>query len=279
LADLDPMLVTLWLNNVGEAKSFLAIAKDEPAVLGGFYAVGLFAMLVCLVRIGQKNRTSAHTVLALLLAVSWSISLIQVRGFMFANLLAILPLALVIADLKQKAKQYPHHKLWQASHVGVGLLSIPSVWAVMGVLIIHGSHALQLGVSTNPRQARDCKSASDIAQLAQLPAATVAAPTESGTAILRFTHHRVLAAPYHRDQGGMLTELHIGLSTPGDAEAFLRGGQVGILAFCAADAQTQQLIRLKPDGLYADLAKGQVPDYLTALPDDPQSGFRLFLMR
>jgi hypothetical protein len=283
LANLDPMLVTLWLNNVAEAMSFLAIAQREPSELGAFYAVGFLALLVCCGRICQKDRTAPHTVLALLLAASWGVSLIQVRGNMFANMLAIVPLALLIADLREAMQRKPERRGLQLVYIASILLSVPALWAVMGVFLSQGPQALwarsQVAQATQDAAKDDCKSAQALSQLAGLPATTVAASSEIGTAILRFTRHRVLTAPYHRDQGGMLTELHIGLSTPRDAQSFLRGAQVGIVAFCPSDAQTKQLIELKPDGLYSALSRGAVPDYLTPSPDNPQSGLKLFLVK
>lgn len=279
LANLDPLLVTLWLNNVGEAMSFSAIAQREPSELGAFYAVGFLALLVCCWRIWRKDRAAAHAVLALLLATSWAVSLIQVRGNMFANMLAIVPLALLIADLRETMQQKPWKITAQLVYIASILFSVPVLWAVVGVFVSQGPQALRVGANTALTTTKQCKSAQALAQLASLPATTVAASSEIGTAILRFTHHRVLTAPYHRDQGGMLTELHIGLSTPKDAQSFLHGAGVGIVAFCPSDAQTKQLIELKSDGLYAALAKGAVPDYLVPLPPDPQSGLQLFSVR
>lgn len=280
LAELDPMLVTLWLNNVGEAMSFLAIAQHEPEGLGAFYAVGLLALLLCLWRLMRRDRVKAHAVWAAMLAASWGISLIQVRGAMFSNMLTIVPLSLLIAELRHRMQLSAASKWAALTYVSSILISVPSVWAVAGVTVVKGPQSLKphWQVDDGPKTA-DCKSAAAFGQLAALPATTVAAPNNSGTGILRFTHHRVLTAPYHRNQAGMLTELHIGLSTPADAQAFLNGGKVGILAFCPTDPQTKQLMGLKPDGLYALLAKGQVPDYLTPLPQDAQSGFQLYQVK
>lgn len=277
LANLDPMLVTLWLNNVGEAMSFMAIAQHEPEGFSAFYTVGFLALLVCLFRLVRRDRIKAHAVWAAMLAVSWGISLAQVRGAMFSNMLTIVPLSLLIAELRGKMLLPGASKWATLTYIGSILISVPSFWAVVGVAAFKGPQALQFHWQAQQKpRGDDCTSASAFAQLAQIQATTVAAPSNSGTGILRFTHHRVLTAPYHRNQAGMLTELHIGLSTPADARAFLNGANVGVVAFCPSDPQTKQLIGLKPDGLYALLAKGQVPDYLKALPLDPQSGFQLY---
>ena len=77
----------------------------------------------------------------------------------------------------------------------------------------------------------------------------------------------------------MLAEIHIGLSSPTEAEAFLRGADVGILAFCTSDIGTKNLVEAAPDGLYASLARGVVPDYLEALPKDETSSLQLYTVR
>ena len=95
-------------------------------------------------------------------------------------------------------------------------------------------------------------------------------------AMLRFTPHRILSAPYHRNQGGILTEMYIGLSNPQQAESFLRGAGVTVIAYCAGDWQTHHFAELEPQGLYADLARGNIPAYLEALPAAEGSDLTLY---
>ncbi|MCM2291715.1 hypothetical protein NAC44_05155 [Allorhizobium sp. BGMRC 0089] len=286
LANLDPMLVTLWLDHINEARSFLMVAKTSPDELGGYYAVGLLAILVSAIRLLRRDRPIAHLTYLLLVGVSYAITVIQVRGSTFSNLLAIPPLALLAADLRHaithQKRSSPSYNLAYALTL---LASVPALWSVCSVLLIDGPSSVAerlpsdktLPTGSHGKTARHgCDTQADLQELADLPATTVSAPSGLGTAILRFTHHRVLAAPYHRDQAGLLTQLHIGLATPKDAHAFLAGAKVGILAFCANDLETKLLMRTKPDGLYAMLDKGDVPDFLTPLPPSPQSGLILY---
>lgn len=60
----------------------------------------------------------------------------------------------------------------------------------------------------------------------------------------------------------MLAEMKIGLATPKDAQALLQQAGVTLLAYCAIDPQVEKLSQRSPDGLYAQLAKGNVPAYL-----------------
>ncbi|WJH41968.1 hypothetical protein N7E02_17280 [Aliirhizobium terrae] len=80
LASLDPMLVELWLRQVSEARSIVGEFRTEPYMLGGFYAVGLFAIVVCVVRISQGRKRGLHLLFLALVGASWAISLVQLRG-------------------------------------------------------------------------------------------------------------------------------------------------------------------------------------------------------
>lgn len=288
LAGLDPLLRSLWLDNVREARSFLAEARLEGGTFGGFYAVGFFAIMVCLFRIWRGDRVEAHAVLLALLAASYGLALIQVRGAAFSNLFAVLPLAALIAELKRASNEDPENISAGFFYLVTVLISVPAVWAVMGVLAVEGTGGISERLYPQEamrRQARSgpaapsCQSPAAFEQLAGLAPGLVAAPVDFGPDILRYTEHRVLSGPYHRNQAGMLTELHIGLALPGEAIAFLRGAGVDWLAFCRDDPATRQIVQLKPDGLYAALMQGQAPDYLEVLPRPRESGLRIFRVK
>ncbi|CAD7051474.1 hypothetical protein REJC140_01732 [Pseudorhizobium endolithicum] len=280
LSGLDPMLVTLWLDAVTEAQSFRAILSNAPYSLGGYYAVGFLAMAVCLFRALRGEAREVHLVLLLLIGATWAVALVQVRGFFFANMLAILPLSLLIVDLRLGSQADPENPNAAFAYVMVVLLSVPAVWALAGALLDEGAET-PIGMETVAQdsgsrpQSGECSAEGGLPLLAELDPGVVAAPSNSGAEILRFTGHRVLAAPYHRNQAGMLTELHIGLAPPEEARAFLDGAGVTLLAFCGSDPQTRSLIQMKPDGLYAVLSRGKVPSYLHPVGTS-EGGFSIF---
>ncbi|MGG7533880.1 hypothetical protein [Rhizobium sp. 12,4] len=279
LGNLDPMLVELWLRHISEAQSLLALARADPTAVGAFYAAGLFAIAVCIFRLIQRDRVQIHLILLFLIATSWAIALVQVRGSSFSNLLSILPLALLIIDVRRISNSDSENVAAAFVYVMSVLASVPAVWAVGGGLVSLQMENDAQKKAAEPTKALSCTSKEALAPLAELPPGLVSAPSEMGVPILRFTQNRVLSAPYHRDQGGMLTEMHIGLATPQEAEAFLKGAGVTALAFCPKDLQTRELAKLKPDGLYAELGKGNIPPYLEPLAQVPGTGVQFFRYR
>ena len=110
-----------------------------------------------------------------------------------------------------------------------------------------------------------CLRAEDLAPLATLPPQTVLAVSNLGPAILRYTSHRVLAGPYHRNVEGNLAVMRTLLAPPAEAEAIARANHAGIVAFCPGNPETALLAREAADGLAAALSAGDAPDWLRPL--------------
>jgi hypothetical protein len=279
LADLDPMLIKFWLNAVTETQSILSIAKATPQDLGAFYAVGFLGLVVCLFRIMRGDRVQLHAIFLAFLLVNWAITVFQVRGALFADLLAIPPLTLFILDLRRASNADTDNVAAAFFYVVGVLISFPVVWAFGGGLATSNLAHIFTKTSTVAAIEDDeseCISKEGLAPITGLDPGVVVAPSNLGASILRFTNHRVLSAPYHRNAGGMLTELHIGLAIPSEAEAFMRGAHATILIYCPNDPQTQSVSKAKPDGLYAQLGLGKVPPYLERLPAPEKSKVQFF---
>lgn len=275
LADLDPLLWELWPDNVTEAQSFFALAKQGSGGLGAFYFSGFFALAICGWRIQRRDRIALHLILGSLVLATWCIALVQVRGAVFANLIAILPASLLLVDLRENSIREPQRVLASLFYVVAVLISVPAVWALAGEVATNGTADLAGNSDRRGASAR-CTSAEAMADLRQFPATLVVAPSNMGASILRFTDHRALSAPYHRNPEGMLAELRIGLAAPEEAAALLGRFGYPVIAFCAKDPQTRLVIKKAPDGVYGQLNAGKVPDFLDVVPVTASTGLKLF---
>jgi hypothetical protein len=280
LADLDPMLVDFWLSRVVEAQSIFSIAHRQPDTLGAFYMTGLLAMLVCGYRILRRDRASLHAMLMALIAINWTITLVQVRGAEFANLLAIPPLALLLAELRRSYMADTRNLRSALLYVVTMLAAVPAVWAVGGALASKGIvNGFAVAQPTKAEESANCASKEALAPIARLEPGVVAAASNMGAPLLRFTPHRTLSGPYHRDPNGMLAELHIGLAEQQQAEALLRDAKVTIVAFCKGDPQVELVSERAPKGLYAQLSAGHVPAYLEPIPTPANSDVQFFRVK
>lgn len=276
-AGLDPLLRALWLDHVTEARSVVSQGRISPGSLGAFYAVPLIALAVCAWWIGRGEKIGQYLVLFAIIAVAYALSLYQVRGAVFANLIAIVPLSALIAQKNPAGRRSGSAGAAAVQYLALILVSVQLFWVFAGTMAVGGIDSIVTQSADRPRQHARCNSAESLAALAAEPAGVVSAGTGLGSAILRFTPHRVLSAPYHRNQGGMLTQFRIAMGSERDAAAFLRGAGVTLVVFCAGDPETRDIVRTYPDSLYASLAAGNTPAFLEPVngPRGPVSVFRV----
>ncbi|OMQ45010.1 hypothetical protein [Ensifer sp. 1H6] len=276
LADLDPLLIELWLDRVTEAQSFATVLARQPASVGAYYFCGVFASLVCVWRIWQGDRVRLHLILVALVAANLAIAMVQVRAMAFSNLLAILPLSLLLVDMRAWSQGGTRGVSASLAYVLVLIFSVPAVWAIGGALARNGLAALEAPQASNTE---NCLTPAALSDLEGLPPSMIVGPSDIGASILRYTSHRVLTAPYHRNADGMFMELKIGLASPSDAKAMLSKLHEPILAFCANDVQADMIIKREPRGLYGQLAAGRVPEFLTPLPVSEKSSILLYALK
>ncbi len=263
LADLDPLLKTMWLDKVTEAQSILSQMRTRPESIGGHFAVPALALIVCAWQAMRSDRRPQYLALMALIALAFGVSLVQIRGSIFANLMAIIPFAALIGEKRANLHAAKGPGFGPAlQFVVLVLVSVQIVWSLAGLMLFNGVASANTVLSNAAPPEERCASPAGLAKLAAEPAGVVSAVTNIGSDILRFTPHRVLAAPYHRNQGGMLTQLHIATAGEAEAEAFLRGAGVTLVAFCRTDPEAISLARSYPESLYAALMAGRSPAYL-----------------
>ncbi|WP_337268101.1 hypothetical protein [Oryzifoliimicrobium ureilyticus] len=267
LSGLDPLVVQFWLSLVGEAQSIVTLMRSDPASLGFHYATGFLALSLCLFQVWKWRQVTQHLLLLPLLAVSLAIAAVQVRGAMFSNLIAILPLALAVAQLRHASMAERGNPIKACAYILSVFASVASVWGLLATLV----------ASRDPSndQARSqvhpaCYDENAFQSLKGLPPGLVDAPVDMGVPVLRFTAHSALSAPYHRNASGILAQIETGLKSPEEAESVMRKAGVTFFAFCDRDAQVAKIIEASPTGLYARMKEGFVPSYLS--PVSAQSG-------
>jgi hypothetical protein len=97
-----------------------------------------------------------------------------------------------------------------------------------------------------------------------------------GAPVLRYTAHRVLAGPYHRNMDGNIAALEAFIETPEKAREIARANNIGLVAFCAANAETAFLAGRAPEGLLAGLLAGRTPDWLEMVPESRGKPLELY---
>ncbi|MEQ1941054.1 GtrA family protein [Mesorhizobium sp. VNQ89] len=271
-ADLAPMLQTYWLSAVAEAQPLWKVVEHSPGDLAGYYATTLIGLLVLGLRMRRTGLRREDILIAFVLLVALLVSVWQVRGTRFSAPLACVPLAIWVAGLRQQAMAFPGTAA-SLKLVGAWLVSLNMVWAQTAQAMPLFKPSETAGEQVTKEI---CDKDVDFDRLAGLPADTVLTISNLGAPVLRFTQHRVLAGPYHRNIAGnvLVLETLMGPSETGLLKA--RESGVGLVTLCRGNAETGFLSKRAPDGLLAALAAGKVPDWLEIVPESAGEPLELY---
>jgi hypothetical protein len=240
----DPSLARRWLAHVAEAQALFAAPAWHGVAYAGLALVGLAAGLWH----AARRRRADWAMLAAFQLVAVLVMLVQLRGAYAAALLAAPALAALIGAARER-----------------GTLPLALAWIASAGFVYP-----VLGDALAPRGATSaapgCTALPGIARIAALPPGTLAAPVDLGAFVLAASHHRVLAAPYHRNTEGNQAMYDIFLSHPAESEAIARQWGIDYLAICADSFDELGAEGADPSRLAGALRQGRVPAWLTPIP-------------
>jgi len=270
-AHLDPMVVTLWVNNVAESISLprmLQLFPERVPACYGFPIVTLGLAAIALAKSPPPQRFRWIVVMASLTALV-GFSFWQMRGAAAACMLAAPVFAASVTVL------------WPRLASARNLLLLSAVASPFSLGVIGLSAQPLVEAMIKPEVIGDpspCRSLSAVASLKQLPRGRVMAPSDLGPAILAQTNHDVFAGPYHRNNDGIAALIKLMLAPLPTAKQILSDRHVDYLVTCSA-APDPNLIKLAPEGLEARLSRGQPPDFLELLHLDPADKISVWRVR
>jgi len=274
-AQVSPEVHRLWLDHVMETKSVFAIVESN-APLGWSFIV--FTVLGAAAQIVEARRRPGSgaalgagiTVLAFVLGC-W-----QVKLMPYASWRAATALAVFVAHLG-----------------GVHRFSVDVTRVAAACLVSQAAWMLAFAPASGPsRGSADRAAADDVAiagrcldvrsfsPLSRLAPGLVASDLELGPYIAVTTDHRVVAAPYHRLEAGILANHAILTSPPQEAVLKIHELGVNYVAVCQAIAGRQQAIEaIIPDSLEARLLRNEPVAFLDELTTDISAPIRVWRVR
>jgi hypothetical protein len=273
-AQLDPLVVSLWLDKVQETISLAKMLRLGPEQVLGFYAFPLITLGIAAAALVRSNPLDRFRwVLGIVaLAALIGISVWEMRGTGGASMVAA-PMFAAGAVV-----------VWPSLAIGRNLVLSafvvsPAAFATLGTPakpLIDLIFKPQMTVVELDRST--CQSMSDVASLRQLPKGRVMAPIDIGPAILVETNHDIFAAPYHRNNDGNLAMLKLMLAPPPIARQMLSDHHVDYVIICRT-APDLAIIERAPDGLAAQLGRGETPEFLEPIYLGPTAKISAWRLR
>jgi hypothetical protein len=247
---LAPDVREIWFNSITEARPMFAQESGSWPFIAyamGTSLVGLAISVGGVIR-GQNIRT--YLMFALLLTLGLVLMLYQVRFYVFASLLAIVPCAMWVTQVYIAGRKEGGSRV---AYLAPLVLANPALWALPPTLLVPPEAKAEKGA---------CLSEEMLAVLNSMPPGMILSDANVGALLLNQTAHSVMSANYHRDTDGIAASLKAFGLPPDEVLALLAENQVDYVLMCPGAAEITTFSRLRPDGFLARLSVGDVPEWL-----------------
>lgn len=274
-ADLDPRQKIYWLKDIREAQPLWSVIDRNPTIAFGFFATPLLALGLIGFDIRRNGLRREHILIGICLLAATIAGVFQIRSALFALGFALIPLAAWIARWRASVGS---SLLKNGRLILAWLLSINLTWAVAAGAVEQMVSENKTATEAEAETPDVCSARKDFAVLDALAPTTVLAGVTLGAPILRFTPHRAVAGPYHRNQGNLFAyEAFIG--DIAKVPALLAGQGISVVAVCRAADEAVDLTAQAPDSLHARLMRGDPPAWLEIVPQSKGQPVEIYRLR
>jgi hypothetical protein len=272
----NPALKPIWLDRVMESKSILSFGDNQYAPMLAFVAFVL-AGIVAQFAIWRARPTTSNALATAIVVLAAMVGCWQIKLMLYASWLAVLPIAVFAARLQRVGS-------FTGPIVGVCAVMLLNQ-STLAAVFEAGEVAVRALVRATPEDTseadvgKECARTSNVARLAELPPGLVAANIDLGPHIVAMTPHRVVAAPYHRLDKGILAGHAILLGPPEEAERVARSLGVTYIALCGAAGAagaTPTPGGKYPNSLRAKLMRGEPVGFLQEIAPAPGKPIRVW---
>ena len=261
-AAVDPWLVTNWISIISEAKTLWASYPGYPSytVASAIPCLAAAVFLLAVLWKGEGATRARWAVWGLFFLIAVAIMLLQIRGARIATLLAVPGGAGLVVAARDWYLRRPRN-LGRAA----GLLVAWLLFAGFPISI-GWSHLLPYitapGTGGGSPSKFPCLQPDAFTDLAALPAQRLMAPIDLGAHLLLYTPHSVVAAPYHRNEEGVLDTFRF-LNNPIDeARQILEARGIGMVVVCPAMPELRGIGGTAPDSFVRLFATDALPGWL-----------------
>ena len=260
---LDPWLLANWIDRISEAEPWVTSLVAEPVYAIAVAVPVLTAILVALWNIVRApGMRAAWLVYLLFLAIALAIMALQIRAARFAVPLAT-PACAVLVGIAWRRMVSTNGFRPILVALGSIVVSAGILVAVVAVLVLSAFPDYAAATEDEFRDERNaCLKPAAFADLAGQPPERVMAPIDLGSHLLLHTPHAVAAAPYHRNQQGVLDAFRFFNRPINQARDILRARGIGLVVICPAMHEIRGLVEPVPDSFVSLFAAGQLPGWL-----------------
>lgn len=254
--EIDPRLIPLWLNKVGEAQPLASWIMREPVMAISGALMPLATLVGAFIFIARGERRPGFLAITGLLALTSVIAVIQVRGFTLASAAAMPLAAAMLCRVKPIGAFRP-----MTMGLMLGLAASPLFAQILLNTLLPAPVRARTEKMVFNEQA--CFKNAAFAGMRTLPPGIVLADLDAGSHIIAHTQLSAVAAPYQRIDHAMLQSVLVFAVSPAQAAEIARDTHANYIALC----KTGVFATIDaPNSLAVSLLAGRPPSWMTPLP-------------
>jgi hypothetical protein len=143
------------------------------------------------------------------------------------------------------------------------------------------SHSDAQAASATPgdSNAAECDNPESFVPLAPLPKTIVLTFLSIAPKLIVHTHHDAIAGPYHRTGTAILDVMHAFGGSDAEALETIRRHKVGLVLTCPGSSEANHYLNHGPNSFYGRLVAGKQPEWLSPVPLNSGSPFKLWRVK
>ena len=260
---MDPWLLANWIDRITEAEPWAASLTNAPVYALAVSVPVLAGLAVIAWNIVRRRQDrAAWLVYGLVLVIAFVVMLLQVRAARFAVPLAAPACAVLIGAAWRRMVATdgfgPILAMLGSVTVSAGL--ILAVFGTLATAILPAYDTATLDPNRSAKQS--CLMPSAFADLAGLPPERIMTPIDLGSHMLLYTPHAVVAAPYHRNEQGVLDTFRFFNGPIEEGRAILAARGISLVVICPAMSEIRGLVPHTDDSFVTLFAAHRLPAWL-----------------
>lgn len=274
LEGISPELNELWFSNIREVKPLYSQNWDIILPIGFSGVIGVVGALFGLWQARGTSRFSAWAGVTLLSLAGGLLLLWQTRAGPAVQMFSVFGATALgwhfLPRMRSSASLLVRVFGTLAAFALVSGLAVQMV-----VMAMPEKPTAKLKAVSNKANA-SCSTIPSLAPIARLPKGIVFTFVDLSPRLIVLTHHSAIAGPYHRNGEAILDVHHAFRSSPQEAEAIIRRHGSRYVLICENSSESTLYRADRPNGFYAQLAKGKVPAWLTPITLPPTSPYAMW---
>ena len=249
-SDLEPLVKTYWLDNIGESLPLWRLGAGAVIAHGGFALVGVIGAFWAWRSAPDHEARMRWMSVALLTGFSSLLMLMVTRtggvAQAYASVGAVFFASVVVQRVSQS--KYMLKRVFGAS-----------------LAVLAATPALYIGALRMDQKpySRNYSCEEKVSLMGALPTGIVFAPLDFSPEIIARTSHSVIATGHHRNHVAMNDVIAAFTGDSNTAHANVLAHGASYVALCATQAEAHRFQEGAPKGFAAQLMAGQTPSWLT----------------